>query len=101
MPGRTPPDPVMTALSHPLRLKILTRASERVSPKQLADELREPIGNVSYHVRTLAEAGLLELVATEPRRGAVEHFYRTSRTARSKVKKAAGTLHEVADAIGR
>jgi predicted transcriptional regulator len=30
---------------------------------------------VSYHVRQLENAGLIELVATEPRRGALEHYY--------------------------
>jgi predicted transcriptional regulator len=30
---------------------------------------------VSYHVRQLEKAGLIELVATKPRRGALEHYY--------------------------
>lgn len=46
------------------------------SPSELAGELDEPIGNVSYHMRTLADLGMVELVRTEPRRGAVEHYYR-------------------------
>ena len=29
---------------------------------------------IAYHVRLLAEAGLLKLESTRPRRGAVEHF---------------------------
>jgi hypothetical protein len=33
------------------------------------------LSNVSYHVRQLAKAGLIELVATRPRRGALEHYY--------------------------
>jgi DNA-binding transcriptional ArsR family regulator len=49
---------------------------ETCSPKQIADALDAPLGQVSYHVRKLADAGLLELVAAEPRRGALEHFYR-------------------------
>jgi hypothetical protein len=32
---------------------------------------------VSYHVRILARLGLIELVRTTPRRGAVEHHYRS------------------------
>jgi DNA-binding transcriptional ArsR family regulator len=65
------------ALSHPLRAHVLTILNERVaSPNQIANELEEPLGNVSYHVKTLAEMGCIELVDTEPRRGAIEHFYR-------------------------
>lgn len=65
------------ALSHPLRAHVLTILNERVaSPNQIATELEEPLGNVSYHVKTLAEMGCIELVNTEPRRGAIEHFYR-------------------------
>lgn len=65
------------ALSHPLRAHVLSILNERVaSPNQIAGELEEPLGNVSYHVKTLAEMGCIELVRTEPRRGAIEHFYR-------------------------
>lgn len=65
------------ALSHPLRAHVLTILNERVaSPNEIANELEEPLGNVSYHVKTLAEMGCIELVNTEPRRGAIEHFYR-------------------------
>jgi DNA-binding transcriptional ArsR family regulator len=65
------------ALSHPLRAHVLSILNERVaSPNQIANELGEPLGNVSYHVKTLAEMGCIELVNTEPRRGAIEHFYR-------------------------
>jgi DNA-binding transcriptional ArsR family regulator len=65
------------ALSHPLRAHVLSILNERVaSPNQIANELEEPLGNVSYHVKTLAEMGCIELVNTEPRRGAIEHFYR-------------------------
>jgi DNA-binding transcriptional ArsR family regulator len=65
------------ALSHPLRAHVLAILNERVaSPNQIATELEEPLGNVSYHVKTLAELGCIELVETAPRRGAIEHFYR-------------------------
>jgi hypothetical protein len=36
------------------------------------------VGNVSYHVRILREFGCVELVRTEPRRGALAHFYRAT-----------------------
>jgi hypothetical protein len=35
-----------------------------------------PLNKLAYHVRRLAEAGVLELVSTTPRRGAIEHFLR-------------------------
>ncbi len=70
------------ALAHPLRVRILTELNRGISsPNQLAQELDEPLGNVSYHVKTLLEYDCVELVKTEPRRGAVEHFYRATERA--------------------
>ncbi|HEX3737229.1 MAG TPA: winged helix-turn-helix domain-containing protein [Solirubrobacterales bacterium] len=70
------------ALAHPLRVRILTSLHRGISsPNQLSQELDEPLGNVSYHVKTLLEYGCVELVKTEPRRGAVEHFYRATERA--------------------
>jgi DNA-binding transcriptional ArsR family regulator len=70
------------ALAHPLRVRILTSLHKGVSsPNQLSQELGEPLGNVSYHVKTLLEYDCVELVKTEPRRGAVEHFYRATERA--------------------
>lgn len=70
------------ALAHPLRVRILSSLSKGISsPNQLAQELDEPLGNVSYHVKTLLEYNCVELVKTEPRRGAVEHFYRATERA--------------------
>jgi DNA-binding transcriptional ArsR family regulator len=70
------------ALAHPLRVRILTELHKGISsPNQLAQELGEPLGNVSYHVKTLLEYDCVELVKTEPRRGAVEHFYRATERA--------------------
>lgn len=65
------------ALAHPLRVRALAILTEReASPSELAEELNEPLGNVSYHVRLLHDLGLIELVGTTPRRGAIEHHYR-------------------------
>jgi DNA-binding transcriptional ArsR family regulator len=70
------------ALAHPLRVRILTELHKGISsPNQLAQKLNEPLGNVSYHVKTLLEYDCVELVKTEPRRGAVEHFYRATERA--------------------
>lgn len=68
---------MVKAIAHPLRMRLLTLLNEQVaSPSQLAQELEAPLGNVSYHIRILANLGAIELVDTAPRRGAVEHFYR-------------------------
>jgi DNA-binding transcriptional ArsR family regulator len=63
--------------AHPLRVQALAILTERpASPKELAAVLGAPVGNVSYHVRELEDAGLIELVDEKKRRGAIEHFYR-------------------------
>lgn len=68
---------LMKALSHPLRQRILQVLNQRVaSPAELSVELGESLGNVSYHVKILAELETIELVRTAPVRGALEHFYR-------------------------
>ena len=69
---------LVTALAHPLRQRLLILLHKQgvASPRELAELCGERLGNVSYHVRVLRDAGCAELVRTEPRRGAVEHFYR-------------------------
>jgi DNA-binding transcriptional ArsR family regulator len=70
---------IVKALSHPLRYQVLVRLNHGdASPVEIARELRQPIGRVSHHVKTLVELGAIELVRTVPRRGAVEHFYRAA-----------------------
>jgi DNA-binding PadR family transcriptional regulator len=51
------------------------------SPKELAPEVGETVGNMAYHIRKLEESGYVEPVRTEPRRGAEEHFYRATKAA--------------------
>lgn len=79
-------------LIHPIQRNILEIAAKHastVSPKELSVELGEPLGVVAYHVNMLAGVGkskftsrpLLELVDTEQRRGALEHFYTLSKEA--------------------
>lgn len=66
-------------MGHPVRFAILTALSEGVSsPVQLARKMGEPVGNVAYHTRILADLGAIELVDTAQRRGATEHFYRAT-----------------------
>jgi DNA-binding MarR family transcriptional regulator len=68
-----------TAAMHPLALRILERAArvpgDKVSPTGLAAEFDEKLGNVSYHVRKLAAAGLLRKAGSRTVRGAVQHYY--------------------------
>ena len=67
---------LVKALSHPIRVEILEALQGRVaSPSELSQEMDESLGVISYHANTLVKCGCLELVHTEPRRGAVEHFF--------------------------
>lgn len=67
---------IAKAYAHPLRIHILGLLDDRVaSPSEIAGELNAPLTHVSYHVRQLAGLGLIKLVRTTPRRGAVEHHY--------------------------
>jgi DNA-binding transcriptional ArsR family regulator len=68
---------LIKALSHPVRANALTILNQRVaSPKEIAGELREEVGKVSYHVKELRNLGCVKLVDTAQRRGATEHYYR-------------------------
>jgi len=67
---------LVKAFSHPLRVRILgILENQTASPSEIADQLGMPLGNVSYHVRILADYGLIKLVRRTPRRGAIEHHY--------------------------
>ncbi|MGN6257522.1 MAG: helix-turn-helix domain-containing protein [Solirubrobacterales bacterium] len=75
--GRPAHEQLVKGLSHPVRVECLTVLSQRVaSPREIAEALDEDLSNVSYHVRVLDELGLIELVAEEPVRGAVAHYYK-------------------------
>ena len=77
--GETSEARIAKALAHPLRARILQRLGERVaSPGDLAVELGAPLGVVSYHVRMLRDYDCVELVRTEPVRGALQHFYKAT-----------------------
>jgi predicted transcriptional regulator len=66
----------LRVMAHPLRMRLLAMLEERPqSPVKLASTLEINLGLVSYHVKRLHEAGLIELVETHRRRGAVEHVY--------------------------
>jgi DNA-binding transcriptional ArsR family regulator len=81
LPSVKAPKSVESALAavvaHPTRAKALNVLVERkASPNQIALELGEEVGNVSYHVKKLVQLGVVELVEERKVRGAVEHFYR-------------------------
>lgn len=70
---------LIKAIAHPLRHRVLLALGEGVSsPNRLAAQLGEPLGRVSHHVRVLKRLGAVELVDTQHRRGAVEHFYQAT-----------------------
>lgn len=70
---------LIKALAHPVRAQALAILNERVaSPNEIAKELKQGVGHVSYHINVLKQCECIELVGTEPRRGAVEHYYRAT-----------------------
>jgi len=71
-------DPVLRALGHPTRLRMLTMMwSGPCSAAALAAELGISHGLASQHLRTLDRAGLVELAEVRPKRGGRERLYRT------------------------
>ncbi len=81
--SRTQPnlvDPrVALMMSHPTRIHAMGVLLERTaSPREISEELEEPINNVTYHLNQLRKCGCIELAETRPARGGrvVEHFYR-------------------------
>lgn len=79
---------------HPTRLKCWSLLAERtMSPKELAEETGLSLSHLAYHVRVLRDLGAIELVKTEPRRGATGHWYRS--VARPDLREAeVGTLSD-------
>jgi DNA-binding transcriptional ArsR family regulator len=67
------------ALGHPLRLRILRLCGQQeLTNKELADRLGKDPGTVLYHVRQLADAGLLEQAPVRTgTSGALEKPYRS------------------------
>jgi DNA-binding transcriptional ArsR family regulator len=78
--GLTSPSQVK-AISHPLRTTILGLLHERAATvTELATAVERPKSTVAHHVKTLAEAGLVQVVRTRRVRAIEERFY--GRTAR-------------------
>lgn len=79
-PGTPNEENLLTALGHPLRREILRAMADGkpVSPRELSEALRQPLSNVSYHVRVLVQSRAVTLVRTKPTRGSIQHFYRNN-----------------------
>jgi DNA-binding transcriptional ArsR family regulator len=71
---------VLRALGHPLRMRVLTFITERgeASPIEMSRAFDQSLASVSHHTRVLRDLGYVELARTEPRRGALEHYYRAT-----------------------
>lgn len=71
---------LLVALRHPLRRRILREMADgrTTSPRELSVVLRQPLSNVSYHVRVLAACAAVTLIETKPARGSIQHFYRSA-----------------------
>ena len=78
--NRSDDNDLLVALRHPLRRDILRTmvGEEAISPREVAATLRQPLSNVSYHVRVLADCGAIALVGTKAVRGSMQHFYRAA-----------------------
>ncbi len=67
----------LRALAHPLRLRMLSLLTgAAMSAAELARELEVSQALASYHLRQLADAGIVELAETRSRRGGRERRYR-------------------------
>ncbi|MGW4646899.1 ArsR/SmtB family transcription factor [Kitasatospora sp. NPDC004289] len=76
----TETDPVLRALAHPLRLRMLSLMwPGPMSAAELARELAVSHALASQHLRRLDGAGLVELAEERTRRGGKERRYRTVR----------------------
>lgn len=63
------------ALLHPLRMRILGLARTPTSATEIAGKLRMPRQRVNYHVRRLADRGLLRRAGRQRKRNMVEQRY--------------------------
>ncbi|MEU8135150.1 ArsR/SmtB family transcription factor [Streptodolium elevatio] len=76
----TTTDPVLRALAHPTRLRMMSLMwATPLSAAELARELDVSQALASHHLRTLDAAGLVELTETRSRRGGIERRYQAAR----------------------
>lgn len=87
-------DRILTALSHPIRRRILRAlVDRRASASVLSREFEMDLGVVSYHLNQVlaGECGVVELAESVPKRGAVEKFYRLKSDAWADLSPASGS----------
>lgn len=82
----------LQGFGHPIRIRALVLLEFESSPSEMAGIIGAPLGVVSYHVRMLRDYGLVEETRTEPRRGALAHFYRRTELADDLLGKLNGAL---------
>ncbi len=64
------------AIAHPKRIDILKAFNNLpLSAKQLSQMLDEPDAKINYHIKTLYNVGILELVEEKIKSGIVEKYY--------------------------
>lgn len=74
---------ILKPIGHEVRIDIIRICHERTaSPIEISKETGRSLSLVSNHVAVLKKAGVLELVKSEPRRGALEHYYRSAAPAK-------------------
>lgn len=76
----------LTGFGHPIRIACIVLLEDEHSPSELFGILAQTdapatLGTVAYHVRMLRQYDLVYETRTEPRRGALEHYYRRTDTA--------------------
>jgi DNA-binding transcriptional ArsR family regulator len=72
-------DQLVKGFSHPIRVHVLSILTVRTaSPRELAEEIDEPLNVVAYHIEVLEDLELIELIRVDPARGGrvQEHFYK-------------------------
>ena len=73
-----PLDRILRVLNHPVRRRILRELVEGPgSATTISRELGEDLGLISYHLNQVLakDCGIVELVDSVPRRGAIEKIY--------------------------
>jgi DNA-binding transcriptional ArsR family regulator len=71
-----PLEPLLKALANPVRARVLIVLSDRsASAAEIAEIIGQPIGKVRYHLRSLAQSGMIGWEEAEDRRGVREYFW--------------------------
>lgn len=78
--GRDVPAPLLHALNHSIRRRILRLLEERgevgtLSPVEAADSLDLSLTTVAYHFRVLVATDAIEEVDRQQVRGTIQHFF--------------------------